>query len=242
MSDVVERLAVPDPATTHWVPVGPSAAGAPGKDGVGVPQPVYNGMWIKGVGGVPVWAGITQPDLPANLGPQPLSITDWNAALATGWYMGSSVANAPDGNWYIGQVYEHNPSWFTQILYGFTQGYSACPIWRRNMYNGAWSPWSCDNTGPQLVAKVNGDGSMYQSFGGGGVGSGRWPGQPTGIYQVWWNRSLANPYAIVSGTDIWAICAVVQNQTSVQVQSGRSGQTYADQGFTLAVFEGTTIF
>ena len=46
MSEVSE-LAVPNPATTSWVPVGPS--------GVGL-APVVNGQWIKGVGGAAVWS------------------------------------------------------------------------------------------------------------------------------------------------------------------------------------------
>lgn len=48
-------MTTPDPLTTRWVPIG----GA-----IGVPQPVVNGQWLKGVGGVPVWSAIARADLP----------------------------------------------------------------------------------------------------------------------------------------------------------------------------------
>ena len=38
--------------------------GNPGPAGVGVPVPVVNGQWVKGVGGAAVWSPITIPDLP----------------------------------------------------------------------------------------------------------------------------------------------------------------------------------
>jgi Collagen triple helix repeat (20 copies) len=34
-----------------------------GNSGIGVPSPVVNGQWVKGVGGVPVWSAITPADV-----------------------------------------------------------------------------------------------------------------------------------------------------------------------------------
>jgi hypothetical protein len=48
-------MSVPDPATTHWVPVGSGS--------VGVPAPVVNGEWVKGAGGAAVWSPIVATDI-----------------------------------------------------------------------------------------------------------------------------------------------------------------------------------
>lgn len=52
----VTPQAIPDPATTDWVPLGYVASA------LGVPQPVVDGQWLKGVGGAAVWAPIRESD------------------------------------------------------------------------------------------------------------------------------------------------------------------------------------
>jgi len=54
-----EQETAPNPTTTPWVPMGPG--------GMGVPLPVTNGQWIKGVGGAAVWAAIGTADLPTGI-------------------------------------------------------------------------------------------------------------------------------------------------------------------------------
>ena len=83
--------------------------------------------------------------LPARLGVYPVQITDWNNAIETGWYMGSAVANAPDGNWWIGQVVSHNAIWTTQTIYPFTMDSPASPRVMQRQTNGVagvWTAWT----------------------------------------------------------------------------------------------------
>jgi len=47
-------VTAPNPATTNWVPLG---------SGAGIPTPVVNGQWVKGVGGAAVWAAIAPSDI-----------------------------------------------------------------------------------------------------------------------------------------------------------------------------------
>jgi len=54
MTEIAEPFTAPSPSTTNWVPLG---------SGSGVPQPVVNGQWVKGVGGAAVWAAITPADV-----------------------------------------------------------------------------------------------------------------------------------------------------------------------------------
>ena len=50
----VTPQAAPTPASTNWVPLSGTS---------GVPQPVVDGQWIKGVGGAAVWSAITTADI-----------------------------------------------------------------------------------------------------------------------------------------------------------------------------------
>jgi hypothetical protein len=59
--------AAPTPWTGVYGPVGPAGVQGPtgpaGPTGIGVPTPVVNGQWIKGVGGAAVWSPITVADV-----------------------------------------------------------------------------------------------------------------------------------------------------------------------------------
>lgn len=71
------------------------------------------------------------------------TITDWNSATSNGWFMGSSITNAPTTGWYIGNVENHGAlGWCTQTVHDFT-GASASDgkRWRRHQTSGSWGSW-----------------------------------------------------------------------------------------------------
>lgn len=69
------------------------------------------------------------------------TVTDWNAALENGFYMASNGANAPAGDWMLGQATVHNSDWVTQEVWQFTSGARPQPRWTRNKLGGNWQPW-----------------------------------------------------------------------------------------------------
>ena len=97
------------------------------------------------------WATVT----PANIGAAAAShgkhvpdtcttITDWNAATTTGWYMGSGITNAPSTAWYFGHVIAHNANYVIQEVYQFTASTDAkaIPKYIRAKMNGTWGAWT----------------------------------------------------------------------------------------------------
>lgn len=73
------------------------------------------------------------------------TITDWNTATKTGWYMGSSAKNAPTSvDWYFGYVICHNTSYVIQEVYKFTASSDAkyIPKYIRACANGTWGSWT----------------------------------------------------------------------------------------------------
>ena len=238
MSDV-ETLAAPDPATTHWVPVGPSP---PGKDGLGVPQPVVNGQWVKGVGGAAVWSPIADADVPSvntggRLGDVGKNITDCNQAIGNGWYFGNAgTPNAPTSDYFSLLVVQLNgPGNLTQTVYA----YQTDAVWTRRYKDAtAWSPWILRNPGPVLMARVNGDGTLAYGAGGGGITSSRMPaGLGAGDYLVSWVTPIAVPFPFASNMgDIQPIQANPWSQTSCRVTIGLTGSYTSDLPFYLAVF------
>ena len=73
------------------------------------------------------------------------TVTDWNSATATGWYMASDAANAPATGWLYGEVIAHNPKYTRQILYRFATNSditsNRCDRYERVQHNGAWGDW-----------------------------------------------------------------------------------------------------
>jgi hypothetical protein len=129
---VTPLAAPPDPASTRWLPLG--AYG-------GLPTPVVNGQWIKGVGGAAVWAPIAQADLPDNLNVRNAGYaTDLNNCTANGWYSWQpSTANIPASGYGYLQ---------TQVLTAagnyrqFAWLYNSDQAWIRRMQDsGAWGAW-----------------------------------------------------------------------------------------------------
>ena len=72
------------------------------------------------------------------------TITDWNSATTTGWYMGSSASNAPSTAWYFGYVIAHNTNYVIQEVYQFTASTDAkaIPKYIRAKMNGTWGSWT----------------------------------------------------------------------------------------------------
>lgn len=70
--------------------------------------------------------------------------TDWNTALANGFYMGSSAANAPSTAWYFGRVLVHTSNYVYQEVYAFTASSDAkaVPKYIRCKMNGTWGAWT----------------------------------------------------------------------------------------------------
>ena len=116
-------------------------AGPQGPAGVGIPSPVVNGSWIKGVSGAAVWTPIVQGDLPATLQAQALGMPgdDYNQALSAGWYFGSpSSANRPGAYWCHVQVFQFGGPQYKQVA----QRYDALDVWERFYIGGSgWFPW-----------------------------------------------------------------------------------------------------
>ena len=239
----VNPQAAPDPATTKWVPVGPSVVGPQGPPGpastvpgpqgpsgpagAGVPTPVVDGQWIKGSGGVAVWAGITQGDLPGNIGARTAypPNNDLNQITDSGWYNGSAFGNAPDGrgDWLFVFHITHvgGSVWSTQICW--TMQSNPVEQWFRTNYGGTWQPW---------VRSMGIRGQFYCGPGahatiGGGFYVVDVDGDHTCI--VYFNPALSyTPIITVSGDD--ARTAVVYNVSGVgfycriQSQGGGYGQ------------------
>lgn len=166
---VIEQQSAPPPASTKWVPVGPGMAG--------IPTPVVNGQWIKGVGGAAVWSAIADSDVPS-VGPggrlngntSTSVVTDWNTVTATGWYTGVSAANGPGGNaaggapgWLLGMVVAHNPSWPTQEMWSFTE--DPPRRWKRYMINGTWGVWRLLDAPWWNINAVSGYGAGIGDYG-----------------------------------------------------------------------------
>lgn len=88
----------------------------------------------------------TLPDarLPARLSLTAASISDWDTAITSGYYVASNGANAPTATiWYSGQVIAHITTWVTQTVFAFAANNEGTNTmtWRREMNNGVWTSW-----------------------------------------------------------------------------------------------------
>lgn len=78
------------------------------------------------------------------------TITDWNSATKSGWYMGNNAANGPttvaSGGtiWYFGEVIAYNINYIIQVVYQFTASTDAksIPKYIRAKMNGTWGAWT----------------------------------------------------------------------------------------------------
>lgn len=95
--------------------------------------------------------------LTQNTGTAITATGDWNNYKTTGFYMGQSLANAPDlktgdNNWWYVQVIQHNVSWCVQIAWNFNDSKRTMS---RSLVNGVWTKW--ENAG-------GGGGSVVRSL------------------------------------------------------------------------------
>lgn len=75
------------------------------------------------------------------------TVSDWNNATSTGWYMASNASNAPisNGGWFYGEVIAHLNTYVRQILYHFATDSNVdgtnCDRYERVKHNGTWGTW-----------------------------------------------------------------------------------------------------
>lgn len=94
--------------------------------------------------------------LPSRLGGNAELITDWNDAVASGWFRGNSAANSPDAGWFIGVIVSHAADWVTQDVWAFSSDSEITEKrYRRGSNNGTWTAWHrVYTTGPEILAYV----------------------------------------------------------------------------------------
>lgn len=80
------------------------------------------------------------------------TITDWNSATTNGWYMGSSVENAPSTAWWFGRVVAHNNKYCMQEVWQFTASTNGhkVPHKMRMYVNEVWGDWVDVTVGTQV--------------------------------------------------------------------------------------------
>jgi hypothetical protein len=132
--------------------------GPQGPAGAGVPMPVVNGQWVKGVGGAAVWSAIADTDVPAlnigqRLGTTGVVVTNANSAIANGWYyMNPGGTNAPPGSDYVSifVVELNGPGNVRQIAYA----YNVDTAWMRRLQDtNNWGAWVQVYPVPDLVGQ-----------------------------------------------------------------------------------------
>jgi hypothetical protein len=80
--------------------------------------------------------------LPARLGANAVTVTDWNNALENGWYFCSTGTNAPVGDWCVGRVEAINSANVTQTVHAYAiDGSGNTYTYRRSRTNNVWSAW-----------------------------------------------------------------------------------------------------
>ncbi|MNW27576.1 hypothetical protein D3C74_43750 [compost metagenome] len=72
--------------------------------------------------------------------------SDLNIDRPTGWYMGSSMTNAPFADWYWVEHIKHNALYCIQILYAFHNSI----VYMRTKRNGTWTGWVHDPTRAEI--------------------------------------------------------------------------------------------
>lgn len=149
----VEPLAVPDPATTRWVPVGPVTGN--------VPSPVVNGQWVKGVGGAAVWSAIGHDDVTNGINtidgnqwrPQ------WSSAHGLQFYIDNTdVSTNVSGamTWgtiltYNTGMVTHNTDFTVAINHNAGRPFDAIIVWIEDVWYSRNFSWSSGSNGNNSV-------------------------------------------------------------------------------------------
>jgi hypothetical protein len=77
--------------------------------------------------------------LPARLGAEPKTVTDWNDAIENGFYWATNTAsNAPEASWFYGwAVNDGSANWAAQTLVRVDNG----KRFTRRKHSGTWGSW-----------------------------------------------------------------------------------------------------
>lgn len=104
--------------------------------------------------------GITLGGTQFKLSDNCTTVTDWNNATTTGFYMSASAtaSNQPVSNaWFIGEVITYNSSYVRQILYRYSVDSNVagtnCDRYERVKHNGSWGSWT--NTSVRIAVPSN---------------------------------------------------------------------------------------
>jgi len=209
--------------------------GAPGPPGPGVPSPVVNGQWIKGVGGAAVWAAIAQADLPANLQGIPATgLNDYNVGNANGWYWANAGAanGPPGGNYCLVHVVTQSPNHVRQHAYP----YGGEGAYTRRCTGGTWTAWRADRTAV-VTGTVNADGTISQGngFTVAHPGGGNYTVTITNGY----SSNSFTPLANARGQSV--VCGTAQASATTFAVYMTTPSAWIDAPFSFAVFDaGTT--
>ena len=199
---------------------------------------------INAVGGLQV-NGVAVGAIPPQLGPLTAAVpgNDLNSIVATGWYNGNSPAHSPVTGWVFVQHYQHINAggYYTQVA--TTLQADPVQVFTRICNGGTWTAWRTMTYGPHLVARVNSNGTLANSAGGGGVSSSQLSG-PT--YQVNWTTPVQGAAICIATPSIGnfgPLGCSVQSATSVQITGGQSGSGYYNNfAFDLVVFDSAKVY
>lgn len=133
---------------THTLPAYPTALKNPTALTVqfnGSTNQTYDGSAAKTINITPAAIGAAASSHGRHIPNDCSTITDWNAATTTGWYMANGAANSPTtGVWYFGEVIAHNTNYVIQTVYQFNASTDAkaIPKYIRAKMNGTWGTWT----------------------------------------------------------------------------------------------------
>jgi hypothetical protein len=116
------------PTSTPWVPIGPSQP-------IGMPSPVVNGQWIKGVGGAAVWSKVTPTDVSGGI--------EWHGPFEV------SSGNVGAGT-YVNITVAHNLGRTPNMFFGWTSDSN----WGMNI---TWLVSALDSTNVSVYFGNHGD-------------------------------------------------------------------------------------
>jgi hypothetical protein len=205
----------------------------------GIPQPVVNGQWIKGVGGAAVWAPIGDADITAaapRLSKANNQVTDCNNMLDNGWYRSANATNGPPsitGHASILVVALDGPPAVNlrQIAYD----YNSDAIWMRRRTDGNWGAWSqVQPVGgtARAGARVNANGTLQ-----GPAKALTVVRTGVGAYNVNVTFSSGNMMALVTPWSLGIGIAIQNSATQMLVGLYSQAGAPTDIAFSVAIFD-----
>ncbi|WP_018885087.1 pyocin knob domain-containing protein [Paenibacillus massiliensis] len=159
---------------------------------------------------------------------------DLNTIRSTGWYMGSSMTNAPTSEWYWVEIIRHNDAWEVQNAYCFNRH----SFYQRIKMNGTFGPWSVDvfqsgvNAKQGIVDAINAKGGSASTAQDWSTLAANVRSIRTGGYTFFWGRSST---------------AIAMEKVDVSLHQGNSVTTLStsrgiEMSAQLSAGGGTTVF